>query len=102
MGGRIGLARAAAAPVAVIGLLTTCEYIFNLNLHIDEVLFQSSRVAPAIEPRMAPNAAACFSALAASLLLAAQKTGPLRNTAQAVTAALVGALGLVGFIGYVA
>ena len=95
---RIGLARLAAAPLALLGLLTCCEYVFSLDLGIDELLIHSGRVSP----RMAPNTALCFTLLGSALLLAAGKTRTLRNSAQAVVAASVTALALAGFIGYLA
>jgi PAS domain S-box-containing protein len=95
---RIGLAQLAAAPLALLGLLTCCEYVFSLDLGIDELLFRSGPVSP----RMAPNTALCFTLLGSALLLAAEKGRNLRNTAQAFVSALVTALGLAGFIGYLA
>src|SRR5690348_15643819 len=99
---RIRWARAAAAAMASIGLLTLCEYLFNVTLGIDGLFFNTARVAPSIEPRMAPNTALCFTFLGGALLLTDQSKRALRNSLQATTAAMVAALGLVGFIGYLA
>jgi PAS domain S-box-containing protein len=99
---KIGWARAAAMPIAGIGLLTFCEYLFNISLGIDSLFFNTARVAPSIDPRMAPNAAVCFALLGGALLLASESKSAMRNSLQAITAALVAALGLVGFIGYLA
>ena len=95
---RIAPAQLAGAPLAFLGLLTCCEYVFSFDLGIDELLFRSGPVSP----RMAPNTALCFTLLGSALLLAAEKRRSLRNTAQAFVAALVTALGLAGFIGYLA
>ena len=99
---KIGWARAAAMPIAGIGLLTFCEYLFNISLGIDGLFFNTARVAPSIDPRMAPNTAVCFALLGGALLLASESKSAMRNSLQAITAALVAALGLVGFIGYLA
>jgi hypothetical protein len=66
---RIGPAQLAAAPLALLGLLTCCEYVFSFDLGIDELLFRSGPVSP----RMAPNTALCFTLLGSALLLAAEK-----------------------------
>ncbi|MGE5724666.1 MAG: PAS domain S-box protein [Acidobacteriota bacterium] len=100
--GRIGWARVAAAPMAAIGLLTLCEYLFNVNLGIDQLFFGTVRVAPSVSPRIAPNTAACFMLLGGAMLLTSKREGLLRNSLQALAAALVAALGLVGVIGYLA
>jgi PAS domain S-box-containing protein len=99
---RIGWARAAAAAMASIGLLTLCEYLFNVTLGIDGLFFNTARIAPSIDPRMAPNTAVCFALLGGALLLTSRSKGALRNSLQAITAAMVAALGMVGFIGYLA
>jgi PAS domain S-box-containing protein len=100
--GRIRWGRVLAAPVPVIGLLTFCEYLFNVSLGIDRLFFNTSRVAPSIDARMAPNTAVCFTLLGGALLLTSNGNGGRRNSLQAFAAALLAALGLVGFIGYLA
>jgi PAS domain S-box-containing protein len=71
-------------------------------LGIDGLFFNAARVAASIEPRMAPNTALCFTLLGGALLLTENTRSVLRNSLQAYAAALVAALGLVGFIGYLA
>ena len=100
--GKIARARWAAAPMAIIGLLTGCEYLLNLDFGIDELFFRSTRVAPSLYPRMAPNTAACLTLLGGVLLLARRHPKPTHNRLQAVAAGLAVAVGLVGFIGYAA
>ena len=99
---RIALARLAGAVVALFGLVTACEYIFSLGLGIDELFFNSTRVAPSVPSRMAPNAAVCFLLMGWTLLVTSKNPSRKRNTLQAFTAALVAAVGLAGFIGYLA
>ncbi|MGE5206609.1 MAG: PAS domain S-box protein [Chlamydiota bacterium] len=100
--GRIGWARVVAAPMAALGLLTFCEYLFNVSLGIDGLFFHAGWVASSIGPRMAPNTAACFMLLGGALLLTGKDKSGWRNSLQAFAAGLVAALGLVGFIGYLA
>ena len=100
--GKLGLARFAAMPMALLGLLTGCEYLLNLNFGIDELFFRGTRLAPAAPPRMAPNTALCFSLLGGVLLLTRKQPKALHNGLQALAAGLAMAMGLVGFIGYVA
>jgi PAS domain S-box-containing protein len=91
---------AAAAPLTLLGWLTTAEYIFNINLGLDDLFFDSAALLPASPPRMAPNTAVCFTLLGGALLLAGG--GKVRNTLQALAASLPTAVGLAGFIGYIA
>ena len=100
--GRMGWAKGIGAAMGAVGFLTLCEYLFNINLGVDGLFFNTARVAPSIEPRMAPNTALCFTLLGGALLLTSKKKAALRNGLQAFTAALVAALGLVGLIGYLA
>ncbi|HKW67322.1 MAG TPA: hypothetical protein VJP04_08550, partial [Terriglobales bacterium] len=98
---RFTLAHVAAAVSFLLGLLTTCEYVFVFNSGIDQLFFDSTRVAPSVPARMAPNAAVCFLILGGSLLLARKKPGRARNALQAFAAALAASVSLAGLIGYV-
>ncbi|HEV2117833.1 MAG TPA: PAS domain S-box protein [Terriglobales bacterium] len=100
--GRMGWAKGIGAAMGAVGFVTLCEYLFKVSLGIDSLFFDTARVAPSIEPRMAPNTALCFTLLGGALLLTSKRKGTLRNGLQAFTAALVAALGLVGLIGYLA
>ena len=99
---KLPAARVPGLLMAMVGLLTSCEYLFGLNLGIDELLFSTRRLAPSIRPRMAPNTAASFFLLGGALLLTGARPRKLRNTLQAYLGALAAAVGLVGFIGYLA
>ncbi|HEU5335002.1 MAG TPA: PAS domain S-box protein, partial [Terriglobales bacterium] len=99
---KIALARFPAAPLAILGLLTGCEYVLNLDFGIDELFFRGTRLAPSLPPRMAPNTAFCFAVLGAVLLLGRQKPKALHNSLQAFAAGLAAVVGLVGLIGYAA
>jgi signal transduction histidine kinase len=90
---RIGAILAGAA--AFIGLLTMIEYIFNLQLGIDQLFFKDiSGVAGTVLPgRMAPNTAVNFIFLGISLLLIDARN----NALFAVGRALAFAAGIISF-----
>jgi len=68
--GRPRLAAACSAAAGTIGLLTLIEYIFGLDLGIDQFLMKSYITVETSHPgRMAPNTALCFSLIAAALLV---------------------------------
>ncbi len=84
-----------------ISLLTLIEYSFNLDLGIDQLLFQD-RNTLTVEPapgRMAPNTATAFLLLGAALLLLSARR-PKYERAQVLTlgAFLIAFLGLLGYI----
>ncbi|PSM45548.1 hypothetical protein C7Y66_29765 [Chroococcidiopsis sp. CCALA 051] len=67
------IAKICAASVALIGLLTLCQYIFNWNLGIDELLLRDLPKSPAnpYPGRMADNTALNFVLLGGALWLLA-------------------------------
>ena len=76
-----------AALVAALGTFTVIEYVFGLNLHIDQLLFRQdiAGVATLHPGRMPPSAAATFLALGLALLMVDEETGPGRRPAQVLT-----------------
>ena len=88
-----------ASLVLLLGSATVCEYIFNINLGIDQIFFKESLGATGTLDlgRMAPTTALCFIAIGGSLTLL--------NITKAVTTAqilayLVWFLGLASLLGY--
>lgn len=75
--GRARLAMACGAAAGTVGLLTLGEYIFGIDLGIDQFLMQHDVTVETSHPgRMAPNTALCFSLIGAALLVgAARETG---------------------------
>lgn len=63
--------RVLACLVAAIGIGTLLEYLFHVDLAIDQVLFPEDRgaVATSHPGRMAPNTAVCFALAGAALLM---------------------------------
>lgn len=70
------IAKICAAAVFLIGLLTLCEYIFNWNLGIDQLLFRDLPLSPAMPypGRMADNIALSFVLLGGALWLLAVRS----------------------------
>lgn len=102
--GRSLPARVGAACVAAIGLLTLSEYVFGLNLGIDELLMKAYIRAGILNyARMAVCTALCFALAGTALLLSAQnspKGGRWRQGATGLLGALIMGLGIVAFSGY--
>jgi len=73
--------------VACLGTLTVIEYVFGLNLRIDQLLLgqDAGAVATNHPGRMSPSTAATFFALGLALLLLDEETGPGRRPAQVLT-----------------
>jgi PAS domain S-box-containing protein len=92
------IAKVFALIGTIIGALTLGEYIFDLDFGIDQLLFQEP--AGAVETfypgRMAPNTALNFVMIGLALLLLDMKT--LVSQCLALLAALVGLLGLTGYL----
>lgn len=89
-----------AMLLILIALLTLIEYIFNLNLGIDQLLFKDSAnaIATAHPGRMAPNTALTFILIGSALLLL-NRSRPKYTLAQLFS--IVGFLiAFLGFLGY--
>jgi len=75
------------ALVAALGTLTVIEYVFGLNLHIDQLVFRqdASGIATLHPGRMPSSTAATFFALGLALLMVDEETRPRRRPAQVLT-----------------
>lgn len=91
-------ARVAAAVVALLGLLTLCQYLFGLNFGIDQLLLQerSGAVGTLAPGRMAPLSALNFLLLGGALLLVSHRR---TITVAQQLALLTGLLGLLPLAG---
>jgi PAS domain S-box-containing protein len=88
--------------IILISSLTLIQYIFNLNLGIDQLLFQDSHtliVGQSAPGRMAPNTAATFVLLGSALLLLSMRR-PKYIQAQFLTLAAF-LTAFMGFLGYI-
>jgi hypothetical protein len=76
-----------SALVACLGTITVIEYVFGLNLRIDQLVFRRGAGAIATYPsgRMSPSTATTFFALGLALLLQDDETRPGRRPAQVLT-----------------
>ncbi len=92
-----------AFALLLIGILTLVEYIFGLDLHIDQLFMEHYVGIGASNPgRMAPNTALCFSLTGLILFIAGfsgRQAGKLALIA--VLGATIIGLGIAAFTGYV-
>jgi len=75
------------ALVASLGTITVIEYVFGLNLRIDQLVFRhdAGAIATYSSGRMSPSTATTFFALGLALLLLDDETRPGRRPAQVLT-----------------
>lgn len=95
-----GFARSCSLLVAVAGLLTLCEYVFDWDPGIDQLLFDDKDVVVTSPPgRMAPATALCFLLFgcAASLADTKRRAGDLASQFLVLTVALISLIALLGY-----
>jgi signal transduction histidine kinase len=85
----------------LLGGLTLTEYIFGVNLGIDEMFMEHSVTTKTSHPgRMAPNTALCFTLLGLFFLLSSIKDKERTISVRGSLGLLVFALGIVALSGY--
>jgi PAS domain S-box-containing protein len=85
----------------IIGVLTLCQYIFDINIGIDELFMDHSILTKTSHAgRMAPNTALCFSLSGLSILLWNTSKVRVKTKVFVFMAALVFSLGMVPILGY--
>ncbi|MGH8003074.1 MAG: PAS domain S-box protein [Brasilonema sp.] len=98
---RVLIAQGCALAVYILGLLTFCQYLFGLNLGIDELLFRDSK--EAVETfypgRMGANSAVNFLLSGLALWLLGQKSHRSYWLAQSLSL-IVALISLLAFVGY--
>lgn len=96
------IAQGCAGVTAIIGVLTLSQYIFDINVGIDQLLFQESSTAVGTSHpgRMAPLTATNFVLLGTALLLVSRQIQTHARIAQILTL-LAGLLTLQALVGYV-
>jgi PAS domain S-box-containing protein len=89
---------------AVIGLATLCQYLFHVDLGIDDLLVETYVLTGVSDPgRMAPNSAVALALIGAALLgLSCRSASPLRHLYPALLGSIVIALGTAALVGYAA
>jgi PAS domain S-box-containing protein len=96
------IARFLALLVTLIGAVTLSEYVFGLNLRIDQLLFNESTGTAATYSagRMAPTTSTAFLAIGLALLLLDWKTRRGHRPAQVLSlwSALVAMMAICGYI----
>lgn len=93
------LALVCAGAVALLGLLTLCQYLFSINLGIDQLFFhEPAGMVGTLSPgRMAPMTAIDFLLLGFALLLAQL---PRASRPMQELALFIGLMGMVALMGY--
>jgi diguanylate cyclase (GGDEF)-like protein/PAS domain S-box-containing protein len=95
------VARFLAMLVALIGAATRIEYLFGVNLRIDQILFREpvGALAMPFPGRMSPTSSASFFALGLALLLLEWKTKGGRRPSQGLSLwpALVALMAITGY-----
>ncbi|MFZ4579046.1 MAG: sensor histidine kinase [Myxococcota bacterium] len=93
-------AHACAVATALIGLLTVCQYLFGMDLGIDQWLFLETAggVGTVAPGRMAATVAFNMLLLGCALLFAADRRAILRVQRAALLAGAVGLLALLGYL----
>jgi len=93
--------RMAAGFLALLGLFTLAQYVFGLNLGIDQWLFQEDSAAKATSHpgRMSPATALCFLLLGLAMLLRDSASDAGKNVAPWLgqTIALIAFLAILGY-----
>jgi PAS domain S-box-containing protein len=87
---------------AVIGLATVCQYVFQMDLGIDDLLVETYILTGVSNPgRMAPNSALAQSLIGAALLSLSWRSHSARwLLASALLGAIVIAIGTAALVGY--
>ncbi len=89
-----------AGTASLIGMLTLVQYIFGLDLGIDQLFMEHYIDVNTSHPgRMAPNTALCFSLTGLALLIAVSPFS-IRYAIAGTLGSVIFALGLVAFVGY--
>jgi PAS domain S-box-containing protein len=98
---RMRVGQLLAMLVALIGILTLCEYALGWNLRIDEILFKddTSAVATSSPGRMAPSTAVCFLLLGLATVVIAWGERWRVRPAEVLTI-MVSAVSLSSFVEY--
>lgn len=87
---------------ALIGFLTLVQYIFQVDLLIDELLMESYVLTQASHPgRMAPNTAICFLLSGICISLFTEWKRPYVESIVEITGMLIVALALIALLGYI-
>jgi|GEM_PF-1487420 len=85
----------------IISLLTICQYMFDINLGIDELAIEHAIVVKTSHPgRMAPNTALCFLLFSSAIIVGTINKTIDRSFPVSILSGAVFALSTVALIGY--
>ncbi|MEI7867596.1 MAG: PAS domain S-box protein [Candidatus Methylumidiphilus sp.] len=96
----VWLSRLCASLVGLIGLLTLAEYVFTIDLAVDQLVYAGPTAAggTAQPVRMASGAAFCFMLLASALWVSTVRRTTGQSVALAVLGTLVASFALAGIL----
>lgn len=98
------ISRACGAILVALGLLTLSQYVFGIDLRIDQFFVEHYTTTKTSHPgRMAPNTALCFSLFGACLVVPRISPHVSRTSLSLIRLILSGlvlVLGLIAFLGY--
>lgn len=101
LGGRARAARTAGSVVLLTGVLTLVQYLFAVDLGIDQLFMEHYITVQTSSPgRMAPNTALCF-ILSAVILLIAADQGNSSSLATGVLGSSMLGLATIALLGYI-
>jgi PAS domain S-box-containing protein len=94
------MSQISACVTALLGFLTICQYLFGLNLGIDQLLFteQANAVGTLSPGRMAPNTAINFLLLGCALFIVNFRRGIPVAQGLVLLTGLAGLLPLIGYL----
>jgi PAS domain S-box-containing protein len=100
----VWLSRLCASLAGLIGLLTLAEYVFTIDLDLDQLAYLDSTAAvgAAQQVRMASGAAFCFMVLASAVWLSTVRRTVRQSVALAVSGTLVAGFALAGIVFFTA
>ncbi len=98
----VWLSRLCASLVGLIGLLTLAEYVFTLDLGVDQLVYNgpATAVGTVQQVRIASGAALCFILLASALWLSTVRRTIGQSVALAVLGTLVAGFALAGIVSF--
>ncbi len=99
---RLPFARMVGVLVSTIGFLTLIEYVFGVDLGIDQLLMEHYVNVKTSHPgRMAPNTAVCFLLSGLSIIYLTQSDSETNQKITGILGAVTASLGAVALFGYI-
>jgi diguanylate cyclase (GGDEF)-like protein/PAS domain S-box-containing protein len=91
------IARVGGLIVAMVGVVTIVEYLFHVDLEIDQILFQEDTAGVLYPGRMAPVTALAFLLIGLALMSLDNREGQYFSEALAIMTFVISGLALIGY-----